>query len=105
VVALTIYACTTDTDFTTSMGLVLVLVVCLMILGITSMFVNSPFLTNLYCCVGVLVFGLYLVIDTQLIMGGKTNNLAIDQYILAAMLLYIDIIQIFLYILRILGKK
>mgnify|MGYP000982385759 FL=1 len=69
------------------------------------MFTSSPFLTNLYCCVGVLLFGFYLVIDTQMIIGGKSVELAIDEYALAAMLLYIDIIQIFLYILRMLGSK
>jgi len=38
-------------------------------------------------------------------MGGKQVELAIDEYILAAMMLYIDIIQIFLYILRLLGDR
>lgn len=51
------------------------------------------------------VFGIYLIVDTQLIMGGKQVELAIDEYILAAMMLYIDIIQIFLYILRLLGDR
>ena len=45
------------------------------------------------------------MIDTQMIIGGKSVELAIDEYALAAMLLYIDIIQIFLYILRMLGSK
>lgn len=105
VAVLTIYACNTEEDFTTSYGIVLVLFSCLILLGVTSFFVSSPFLTNLYCCVGVLLFGVYLVIDTQMILGGKTVELKIDEYVLAAMLLYIDIIQIFLYILSILGKK
>ena len=70
VVVLTAYACTTKSDFTTSFGIILVLSTCLFILLIVSFFVNSPFLTNLYCCIGVLLFGVYLVIDTQLIVGG-----------------------------------
>lgn len=52
-----------------------------------------------------MLFGIYLIIDTQMILGGKTIELSIDDYALAAMLLYIDIIQIFLYILQLLGKK
>ena len=76
-----------------------------MILGLVTMFVHSNFLDNLYCCFGVFVFGIYLIVDTQLIMGGKQVELAIDEYILAAMLLYIDIIQIFLYLLRLLGDR
>lgn len=77
----------------------------LIVLGITSFFVSSPFLTNLYCAVGVFLFGIYLIIDTQMIMGGKHIELNIDEYAIAAMLLYIDIIQIFLYLLRMLGGK
>ena len=81
----------------------MVLLVCLVILGISSIFIDSPFLDNLYCCVGVMLFGFYLIIDTQMIMGGRQVELSIDEYVLAAMLLYIDIIQIFLYLLKILG--
>jgi FtsH-binding integral membrane protein len=40
-----------------------------------------------------------------MILGGKTVEIAVDEYFLAAMLLYIDIIQIFLYILQLLGNK
>jgi len=43
------------------------------------------------------------VIDTQLIIGGKRLQLSMDEYVVGALLLYIDIIQIFLYILMILG--
>lgn len=105
VVALTLYACYTESDFTTSYGIMIVLLVCLVTLGITSMFVDSPFIENLYCMVGVMLFGFYLIVDTQMIMGGKNVELSIDEYILAAMMLYIDIIQIFLYLLRFLGGR
>jgi FtsH-binding integral membrane protein len=69
------------------------------------MLVDSPILTNIYCCFGVLLFGVYLVIDTQMIVGGKSVEIAIDEYAIAAMLLYIDIIQIFMYILNLLSNK
>jgi hypothetical protein len=59
----------------------------------------SPFLTNLYCSLGVILFGIYLVIDTQMIIGGKRFSISYDDYVLGALILYIDIIQIFLYIL------
>jgi FtsH-binding integral membrane protein len=51
------------------------------------------------------VYSVYLIIDTQLIFGGKNVELTLDNYILGAALLYIDIIQLFLQILKILGKK
>jgi protein lifeguard len=51
------------------------------------------------------LYAFYLIVDTQLIMGGRRNELTLDNYILGAMLLYIDIIQLFLNLLRILGER
>lgn len=49
--------------------------------------------------------GIYIIYDTQLIVGNKENKYTIDDYIFAAMALYIDIIRMFIYILRILGSR
>jgi protein lifeguard len=105
VVACSIYASCTETDFTTSYGIIIVISVAMFVLFIVTLFTSSPFIYNLYCCLGVILFGIYLIIDTQMIMGGRSVELAVDQFYLAAMLLYIDIIQIFLYILQLLSNK
>jgi len=52
-----------------------------------------------------IVYSIYLIIDTQLILGGKHKSLSLDDYVLGAVLIYIDIISLFLKILQILGKK
>ncbi len=57
------------------------------------------------CGISVLIFSFYLIFDTQLIMGGKRYEIEIDDYILGAIILYTDIITIFLYLLRIFGGK
>ena len=46
----------------------------------------------------------YIVYDTQLMMGGK-HKYSIDpeEYIFAALNLYLDIINLFLYILTLIG--
>lgn len=77
----------------------------MLMLGIFSLFVWSPFLNNLYCALGVIVFGIYLVIDTQLIVGGRRLELSMDDYVAGALILYLDVIQIFLYLLQLLSKK
>lgn len=100
VFALTVYAILTPQDFTASCGIVVVLSVVLLILFIVTLFTDNKVITMIYCAVGVFLFGVYLIIDTQMIIGGKTIQLGIDEYCLGAMLLYIDIIQIFLYILE-----
>lgn len=58
----------------------------------------------MYASIGALVFSLYLVYDTQLMMGGKHKySISPEEYIFAALNLYLDIINIFLYILTIIG--
>lgn len=105
VLSLTLYAIFTRTDFTTMWGILVVLVTALLMLGIFTWIAWTPFLDNLYCCLGIIVFGIYLVIDTQLIIGGRTLELSMDDYVVGALILYIDIIQIFLYILALLSRK
>lgn len=51
----------------------------------------------------VILFGVYLVYDTQLIIGDKDREISIDDYIIGAMMLYIDIIRIFIELLKILS--
>ena len=72
--------------------------------GIVGFFINIPWLNMLISICGVIVFGIYLIFDTQLILGKGELALEIDDYVFAAMNIYLDIINIFLYILEILGK-
>eukprot|EP00357_Protocruzia_adherens_P013751 CAMPEP_0115017768 /NCGR_PEP_ID=MMETSP0216-20121206/28337_1 /TAXON_ID=223996 /ORGANISM="Protocruzia adherens, Strain Boccale" /LENGTH=236 /DNA_ID=CAMNT_0002388695 /DNA_START=44 /DNA_END=754 /DNA_ORIENTATION=- len=102
-VALTLYACFTKTDFTVLGGMTWILCMVMLMFGIMLFFMHSSLLNTIYCVLGVLLYGLFLIIDTQLIVGGqKTYRLGYDDYILGAMMLYIDIIGMFVYILRLL---
>jgi FtsH-binding integral membrane protein len=58
---------------------------------------------NLYCGLGAVMMGIYIIYDTQLIVGEKSEKFSIDDYVFAAVCLYIDIVRLFLYILRILA--
>lgn len=100
--ALTVYACTTKTDFTYCGGLLFVSITLLFFLGLFSI-VFGGFLRILYCVLGILVYSIYLIFDTQLVMGKFGVEYQIDDYIIATLNIYLDIIQIFLYILSILG--
>lgn len=61
----------------------------------------------LYDGFGALLFSGYIVLDTQLIIGGKNARMkiGIDDYCLAALNIYIDIIQLFVYILELFGER
>ena len=57
----------------------------------------------IYACLGALVFSIYLIYDTQLVVGKGTFSYSLDDAYLAAIQLYLDVINLFLFILQILG--
>lgn len=103
VVALTLYAIFTKKDFTTPSGILVAFLASFSMFFMFFFIGWTPITHTLYCSLGIFLFGIYLVIDTQLIVGGRKMALSIDDYVIAALLLYIDIIQLFLYILSLLG--
>ena len=57
-----------------------------------------------YGSAGALIFSLYIIYDTQLMMGGKHKySLDPEEYIFAALNIYLDVINLFMYILMIVG--
>ena len=56
-----------------------------------------------WLALGVLVYSLYLIYDTQLIIGNVGVQYSIDDYCFAALNLYIDIIYLFIRILQLIG--
>lgn len=52
---------------------------------------------------GALIFSAWLVIDLQMIMGGKSLQLTPDDWVFASISIYLDIVQIFMFILQIIG--
>ena len=74
-------------------------------LSFISIFSRSLFWHNLLCALGVILFGLYIVIDTQMIVGNKKYKLGLDDYAVGALILYIDIIGIFLYMVQLLTNS
>ncbi len=66
--------------------------------------IPSYVMNLLYASLGALVFSLYLVFDTQLMLGGSHKySISPEEYIFAALNLYLDIVNIFIYILAIVG--
>lgn len=107
VVALTVYAFTTKTDFT-AMGAGLFMLGALLSLGsLIAWMVGSSFMHFIISICTVALFGAYLIYDTQLIIGGEGRHAAyeIDDYILASLNIYLDIVTIFMELLQILGYK
>lgn len=102
--ALTLFAFQTKYDFTMMGGILLVAVIILMVFGIVAIFVHNKIVQLVYASLGALIFSIYLIYDTQLMMGGKHKySISPEEYVFAALNLYLDIINIFMYILAIIG--
>jgi len=104
VITLTMYAWTTKTDFTILGGFLFVFTSIMIFWGLLIL-IFGFFLYTLYCLIGVILFSIYLIFDTQLILGRFGNEYSIDDYIIAALNIYLDIIQLFLYILSLLRRN
>ncbi|XP_074032653.1 protein lifeguard 1 isoform X3 [Leptinotarsa decemlineata] len=103
---LTLFAFQTKWDFTMMGGILFVAVLILFIFGIVAIFFHNKIVQMVYASLGALIFSVYLVYDTQLMMGGKHKySISPEEYIFAAINLYVDVINIFMYILAIIGHS
>merc|ERR1712179_901531 len=103
VIGLTIFAFQTKIDFTMMGGALFCVLLVFIIIGFLMAFLpRVEKLHLLYAGIGVLIFSLYLVYDTQMMMGGEHKySVSPEEYIFAAIAIYLDIINLFLYILKI----
>lgn len=105
VFALAVYAFTTKNDLEILIGLIFILSATLLVFGIMVIFVRAYWVHMVYCGLCVIIFGIYMIFDIKILMGGETYDIFIDDYVLAALIIYLDIIVIFLYILKMLGSS
>jgi protein lifeguard len=66
---LTLFAFQTKLDFTVMGGVLFVAAIILMVFGIVAMFFPGKTITLVYASFGALLFSIYLVYDTQMMMG------------------------------------
>lgn len=103
-IVLTFFAMQVKYDFTGWGPYLLIGILILVIYSLVLIFI--PFNSTAYIimsALGVLIFSFYVIYDTQRIIGGKHRKyqFSIDDYIFATVSLYLDIINIFTYIIAI----
>lgn len=106
-VGLTAYAMQTKRDFTTSGGLLVTLLLTLLFTGLFAAFTRSPAIHLLMGGAGALLFGAYIVYDVQLLAGnaGVTAvQLSADEYVVGAIQVYLDVVNLFLHLLRFISE-
>jgi len=108
---ITAYACTTKTDFTGwcsyLCAVIMVFIMTIVTLVLLSFF-GYPFsiISGCFSAFGALLISFYIVRDTQAIMGGKhKTQFTTDDYAIAALVLYLDIVDLFLQILSMMQKE
>jgi len=112
-VSLSIFAWKSKTDFTGFgpylFGALMVMMMMSFLIFILSMCgVPIDGLLMFYDICGVLLFTFFIIYDTQLILGefkGHAISFSIDDYVFASLNLYLDIIQLFIYLLRLFGDR
>lgn len=101
-IGLTLFAFQTKYDFTSWAGILNSVLFCLIGIGFIWFFFQPSSTAELvYSSIGAIVFSGYILVDTQLIMR-KFN---VEEEVPAAISLYLDIINLFLNILRILSAS
>lgn len=100
-IGLTLFSFQTKWDFTVMGGFLFVGLLVVFVFGIIVAFFPGSAANLVYSVCGALLFSLYLIYDTQLMIGGGHKySISPEEYIFAALNLYLDIINIFLFILR-----
>jgi len=98
VAGLFLYALQTKRDFSScGAGLFTILLV-LILGGFIQLFLMSPTLDFVLAITGAIIFSLFIIYDVQMVM----QHLSAEEYILGTINLYLDILNLFLQMLRIL---
>jgi FtsH-binding integral membrane protein len=101
-IALTLFACQTKYDFTSWMPYLFGALWVLILFGFMAAFFPKSSGVELgYGIVAALIFSGYILIDTQLVI----RHYHVEEEIAAAISLYLDILNLFLAILRILNSQ
>lgn len=87
----------------------IIIIACILALiyGFLIAIFRNFYLDFLYCVLGALIFTLFLVYDTQKLKYPDNNGeyeFEIDDYIIAALTIYFDVIRLFIEILKLLGS-
>ena len=102
-IGLTAYACLTRTDFTMLGGFLTAASFVILGMIFFGIFVTNKFYHAAISAGIILLMSVYIIYDTQLIVGKNSSKFMIDDYILAALCLYLDIVNLFLNILQLLS--
>lgn len=105
--AMSIYGAVTKRNLGTLGRTLLMLLIGLLVCMIINVFWGNGMFDFLICCAGVIIFALFTAYDTQnLLKIGLSNDAELQRKaaVLGALDLYLDFINLFIFLLRLLGR-
>lgn len=102
---LTFYANTTRKDLTITMGLGFGCSFMLFASSILMIFFATPFIVCFSSILVLILVMWFVVFDVQMIFRVGKHGISKDDYIQAALILYLDIVNLFLHLLRLFGDQ
>jgi len=105
---MSIYGFTTKRDLTSIGGLLIMALVGLIIASVVNYFLKSSMFDLIISCIGVLIFVGLTAYDTQKIkalMNQENTEENQKMAIIGSLMLYLDFINLFLFLLRIFGRR
>ena len=105
VTSLTVYAFITKNDFTGLGSFLSTALTLLIVASFMQIFFPIPLYNLIVTYFSLLLFSVYLIYDVQLVVGDKEKKFSEDDYILAALNIYLDIINIFIQLLKMFGTR
>ncbi|SPP90003.1 protein lifeguard 1-like [Drosophila guanche] len=101
VTALALFARFAPCDFSGCGPYLLVLFLVMLPMVIVMIFYRTHLMLCIYCSLGILVYSLNLVVDIQ--MMNHKNQYSEEDYLMASLSIYNEVVHLFLYILTLIG--
>ncbi|ANE36574.1 BAX inhibitor (BI)-1 like protein (UPF0005 domain) [Campylobacter iguaniorum] len=95
---LTVFAFNTKKDFSAMGKMLFITLIVVVVASLLNLFFHSALLATVIAAVGAILFSAYILYDTQMILRG-----GYDSPVLAAVALYLDILNLFISLLQLLG--
>ncbi|GBE61393.1 conserved transmembrane protein [Babesia ovata] len=99
-----IFAMQTKYDFTGWLTYLFCISLALIVGGIIMALFPNRIMRIVYSSIGALLMCIYLVVDIQMAVGGKKYEWTIDDYVIAALCIYVDIVSLFMHLLSLVGS-
>ncbi|EAJ5693807.1 Bax inhibitor-1/YccA family protein [Campylobacter fetus] len=95
---LTVFAFNTKKDFSAMGKMLFITLIVIVVASLLNLFFQSALLATVIAAIGAILFSAYILYDTQMIIRG-----GYDSPVLAAVALYLDILNLFISLLQLLG--